>query len=144
MARSTKRPSDRLDGKYKLDTTGCWVWIASKDRDGYGMFWDGAATVRAMRFLYEMEYGSIPHGSVLDHLCRNVSCVNPAHLDCVSVAINTQRGKSAKLDWKKVGFIRDSYQKKELKQVDLANKFGVGQDVISRIVNNKTWYVCSS
>lgn len=71
----------------------CWLWTASVDRDGYGKY--GQPTggwVRAHRWAYEHLIGPIPDGLVIDHLCRVRSCVNPAHMEPVTIQVNTERG----------------------------------------------------
>ena len=45
------------------------------------------------RLVYELFVGSIPVGLTLDHLCRVRHCVNPAHLEPVTLAENTLRGE---------------------------------------------------
>lgn len=77
----------------KSSATNCWEWLDYKTIYGYGHFSPVAGkTVRAHRFAYELWIGPIPEGLVLDHLCRNRACVNPAHLEPVSVRVNTLRG----------------------------------------------------
>lgn len=46
----------------------------------------------AHRYVYESIRGPIPEGLVLDHLCRNTSCVNPDHLEPVTYGENFRRG----------------------------------------------------
>lgn len=89
-AASARRVADRFWAK--VDKTGeCWAWLAAKDRDGYGMFQYVGAPLRAHRVAYELTIGPIPAGLTLDHLCRNPSCVNPAHLEPVTNRENTFR-----------------------------------------------------
>lgn len=70
---------------------GCWVWNRSKDRDGYGWASHKNRTHLAHRLVYSLIVGEIPADRVLDHLCRNRSCVNPSHLEPVSNQKNLLR-----------------------------------------------------
>ena len=48
----------------------------------------------AHRAMYVLQYGFIPYEYVIDHLCRNRSCVNPLRMETVERAENTRRGIS--------------------------------------------------
>lgn len=48
----------------------------------------------AHRYYYELEKGEIPKGLVLDHLCRNRSCINVNHLEPVTQKENVRRATS--------------------------------------------------
>lgn len=73
----------------------CWWWTACINPDtGYGTFWDGKV-LSAHRWAYEHFVGPIPEGLHLDHLCRVRRCVNPAHLEPVTLAENVRRGERA-------------------------------------------------
>lgn len=91
---------ERFMAKVKKAITGCWEWTACRDRKGYGLFHIGIRQdrtrrlVQAHRFAYQNLVAPIPAGMVLDHLCRNPSCVNPAHLQPVTAAENNRRGNS--------------------------------------------------
>lgn len=77
----------------KVDKTGeCWLWAAGRDKDGYGIFSIARRSLRAHRVAYELLVGPIPQGLVIDHLCRNEPCVNPEHLEPVTVRENGMRG----------------------------------------------------
>lgn len=71
----------------------CWEWTGGTSY-GYGAFFIGGGrrNIPAHRFSYELEYGPVPAGSQLDHLCRNHPCVKPRHLEAVTSKENTRRG----------------------------------------------------
>lgn len=78
----------------KVDISGpCWLWTAAKI-GGYGAFWYRGRHVRAHRWSYEQVHGPIAEGLVIDHLCRTPACVNPDHLEPVTVQVNTLRGQT--------------------------------------------------
>lgn len=85
----------------RVDKTGeCWEWQgAGHKRSNHGMFgWskDGVkAVMYAHRYAYERLVGEIPEGLVIDHLCSNPRCVNPAHLEPVTIGENTIRARKA-------------------------------------------------
>ena len=84
----------------KTDT--CWNWIGILGRGGYGQTPMQWKTRLAHRVAYEFLIGGIPDGLTLDHLCRNRKCVNPEHLEPVSMRENILRGKGvASLNAKK-------------------------------------------
>lgn len=77
----------------KVDASGdCWEWTAGKVR-GYGHFTltRPHQMMLAHRFAWELLVGPIPEGLTLDHLCRNPVCVNPDHLEPVTLQENTRR-----------------------------------------------------
>lgn len=73
----------------------CWEWTGSTNR-GYGVtsvVVDGRWRNRkAHRVAWQQLRGEIPEGLVLDHLCRNTWCVNPDHLEPVTLVENIRRG----------------------------------------------------
>lgn len=73
-------------------TDSCWLWTASKDSRGYGYFYSGNKNVKAHRASYQFFVGEIPANMVIDHLCKNPSCVNPKHIEAVTQAENLYRG----------------------------------------------------
>ncbi len=75
-------------------TDGCWNWTGTTNR-GYGQFnINGGNRIYAHRFSYELTNGPIPERLTIDHLCRNPSCVNPEHLEVVTMRENLLRGNT--------------------------------------------------
>ena len=79
--------------------SGCHTWQAYKNANGYGRFSVNGKNQPAHRFIYEQEIGPIAIGLTIDHLCRNRACVNPAHLEAVSLQVNILRGTAPSARW---------------------------------------------
>jgi len=92
----------------KTDEKGCWVWTGStstyRSGIGYGTFrlGDTTKTAHVVAYLWANGEDSIPTGHVLDHLCRNQHCVNPAHLEPVTQGENVLRGALTKMSRERV------------------------------------------
>lgn len=86
---------ERFLSKVDKRADGCWHWTAALMPNGYGYFRVSTPRRRmvyAHRAAYELLVGPIPDGMVIDHLCRNKSCVNPEHLEVVTQGENVRRG----------------------------------------------------
>lgn len=85
---------ERFEEKYEPEpNTGCWLWTAYTNCDGYGYFrLNSKTTVTAHSMSYTLANGPIQDGLEIDHLCRVRSCVNPDHLEAVSHTENVRRG----------------------------------------------------
>lgn len=60
-------------------TPGCWIWLGSWLRFGYGQFRSPHGTC-AHRYSWALHYGPIPSGMLVLHKCDNPQCTNPEHL----------------------------------------------------------------
>lgn len=82
-------PIKRFEQKInKTDT--CWYWTGGILL-GYGYFWYNNKTLKAHRFSYELYKEKIPYGLTIDHLCEIKKCVNPDHLEAVTIQENLKR-----------------------------------------------------
>lgn len=93
-------PLERLLAKTVVDeATGCILFTGAAGSHGYGNFAKDGHTVRAPRAMYEAFFGPIPEGLTIDHVyargCRHKNCVNPAHLEAVTILENIRRGSKA-------------------------------------------------
>jgi len=86
----------RMHTKTVVDfETGCWVWGGGTDDKGYGQINVEGAPVKAHIVMFRIYGGVIPEGLTLDHLCRNILCCNPEHLEPTTRAENTRRQLAA-------------------------------------------------
>jgi hypothetical protein len=83
-------------------TDKCWLWLGSRSTKGYGQIERNGRHLQVHRIAFESEYGDLPSGLVVDHLCHDPelcvggtcihrTCVNPAHLAAVTNAENLAR-----------------------------------------------------
>jgi len=70
-----------FDAKWQRDpVTGCHLWIAALDTDGYGRCSVGGRQYRAHQYAYERAYGPILGRLQLGHECGRRHCCNPLHI----------------------------------------------------------------
>jgi hypothetical protein len=128
----------RAPTPYLVDeATGCWEWQWAKNRGGYGhtRATDGRS-IPAHRKMWEAVNGPVPEGLELDHLCRNRSCVNPAHLEPVTRGENARRGARAKLTWDLVAEVRSSPE--SIRQI--AARLGFHRSTIQAVRARRSWW----
>lgn len=75
--------------------SGCWLWLGSIDRKGYGQIRvplaDGGNQLRvATHVSVELHGGTVPPGMCVLHRCDVPGCVNPDHLFVGTFKDNTQ------------------------------------------------------
>lgn len=90
--------SERFWEKVEKNEDGCWNWTAGcfGRNQEYGCFYltGGRKAIPAHVWAYTNVIGPVPGGLVLDHLCENTKCVNPAHLNPTTNRENVLRGNS--------------------------------------------------
>jgi hypothetical protein len=85
---------ERLWRKVDRADDGCWLWTGCVSKDGYGMLRRNGRMAMAHRVAYELLVDEIPAGLTIDHLCRVPACVNPKHLEVVTIGENVRRGRA--------------------------------------------------
>ena len=144
---------DRLLSKVIIDTsTGCWVWLGCKRKEGYGRISVKGRSEATHRMSYTLFNGTIPKGLLVCHKCDNPSCINPEHL-FVGTDLDNSKDKIKKgrqfvlkgenvsnsiLTNTKVMQIR-SLCKDGLTLKEISEMFGVSITTIHRVKIRKTW-----
>lgn len=81
----------------RVTETGCWIWLGRLNVKGYGAL-NGEPAHRAC---YKAYKGSIPDNLQIDHKCRVRCCVNPDHLEIVTLVENVKRGHAGQYNARK-------------------------------------------
>lgn len=133
---------------------GCRLWLAGKNKTGYGYFWLNGSNTYAHRVSYELAYGEFCSNLYICRKCDIPSCVEPTHLFLGTAKDNTKdmfaKGRQnyscqakgedhvrAKLTVQQVNEIRQIARK--ISQKDLASKYNVTRGTIYRVQTNKFW-----
>ena len=134
----------------KLSDDECWNWVGHKNEKGYGMIsYDGKTSSKAHRVMWEREYGKIPDGLHVLHICDNPSCVNPNHLRLGTHQDNmidmTVKGRAHRISLGKLPLTGDDIKEIRRRWGDgeimktIAFDFDVSESTISNIVHSRSW-----
>lgn len=138
--------------KVRKTKTGCWEWIGSRDRSGYGQLSMIRTETRAHRFSMSLHLGRmLKEGEWVLHHCDNPPCVRPDHLFLGTNKDNmrdmTRKGRkpkgekawASKLTNEEVKQIASLYQSGKWTYLELANKFDVCLNTIGFIIKAEKW-----
>lgn len=141
-----------------VTSPGCWIWVAGRNRRGYGLFGAGTRmnpmSLLASRASWMLARGPIPAGLYVCHHCDNPPCVRPDHLFLGTQSDNmldayskgrkrgfTQRRQTgeenhrAKLTADTVRTIREA----RLPARVLAQQLGVSKQAVQDVRSGRTW-----
>jgi len=148
MLRSSVR--SRFYAKVKK-SSGCWLWTAACNADGYGSLRVDGKSLGAHRVSWALHRGAIPDGLCVLHECDTPACVRPKHLFLGTKLDNAldreakgrnrfsrnrgEKNPSAKLTEVAARAIRESQANRK----DLARLYGVSTALVSLIKTNRVW-----
>lgn len=127
--------------------SGCWLWDAATNRNGYGVIQRGArgdGTELAHRVSYELHVGPIPDGLHVLHRCDVPACVNPDHLFVGDQVANmgdaANKGRCFKHDRRRLtsGQVR-LVRRSKIPRATMARNLGVSQGVVQNVRNGNTY-----
>lgn len=126
---------------------GCYLWLAGKDRDGYGVVrWEGKQ-YRVHRALWIQRHGPIPPGLLVCHECDDRSCGTDDHHFLGTNKVNMadrnaklrhafgERNAAAKVTDETVRLIREAAGSQE----EIGRRFGLCQSQVSAIKRGERW-----
>lgn len=146
--------------------TGCWLWLGSLNKWGYGKLSIQRKHWISHRASYTIFNGEIPDGMQVLHKCDVRSCVNPEHLflgthkenmkDMVKkgraaagdrntsiknphLQVRGSKSAQAKLNEQQVLEIKKLLAEKKLTQKQIGKMFGVGSRNINNINVGLSW-----
>ena len=146
---------ERFEAKFIPEpNSGCWLWTATTNQDGYGRFRYKDRLVGAHRFSLMVYREQENQELCVLHTCDGPCCVNPNHLffgthtDNMRDRKNKGRGfvpakkgvEHYKAKFTEVDIVYIRQQRMSGKtNVQLAGQFGVCSQTISNIIVGKTW-----
>lgn len=127
--------------RVKKHEGGCWLWIGSKNRDGYGTFRANEKTMLVHRFSYQLHHGNLPDLEIC-HTCDNPACVNPAHLFAGTHLENMRDA----VNKGRLGAGMTIERAREIRALDgvisrklIAERYGISEGLIWFIVKERIW-----
>ena len=89
----------RLKGKIEINPfSDCWEWTGYTSPNGYGKIKHNGRVKPVHRVAYALWVREIRRGNDIHHTCRCRHCINPAHLQQVSLHTNRADNQGEKID----------------------------------------------
>jgi hypothetical protein len=130
--------------------SGCLVWTATCDHNGYGKIHIDGKMKKAHRIAWAEVNGPIPAGLVVLHKCDNPPCVELDHLQLGTRKENQQdavrKGRYARGQWHGSAKLLDSQRAEIARSAaptnELVARYGVSKSHVKRIRCNARKQAC--
>lgn len=118
----------------------CWEWIGSLNSLGYPGKTDGGKSTTGQRWLFQQLFGPLPAALSVRMKCGNRICMNPHHMEIVTLADAQRSGDNAVL---LPGDVREILRMKKCRgpgvAKSLAERLGCSEQTIRDIWRGDTW-----
>ncbi len=122
----------------------CWLWTYHSNDRGYGYVSLNGKSYMVHRFMYAVHHKIDPGNFIVDHICNNRLCCNPAHLQLLTPKENARRCVEQGRHFVGIGNttvpvddhhkIVDDIISRRKTMTEIAKEYDVGRVCISRIV----------
>lgn len=145
LRRTWKDPQTRFWERV-VKSPGCWDWTGPVKNGKYGHIYVDGKNISVHRYSFELNVGPIANNLFVLHKCDNTVCVNPEHLflgthnENMSDKVSKFRQPCGELHWNSrlssaiIDDIRELYGMGIYLQKELAEKFGISKQHVSRII----------
>lgn len=134
------------------DENGCLIWLGAQ-RNGYGAIKIDGKVFSAHCVAFVAAGGAIGSGCVVGHKCDVKLCVNPEHLECITIQQNNEDMQSRRvrhaprgnelpqsvLDEELVLRIRELYKPKAFSYRKIARLLNLSESIVQKVVYGHTW-----
>mgnify|MGYP003527679607 CR=1 FL=1 len=139
-----------LEARSKVEpSTGCRIWLRSKDKDGYGRVRFEGKNVAVHRLAWTLTNGKIPDGLILLHSCDNPPCFNLNHLASGTNLDNHDDSKAKGRAAIQPGAVHRNAKLTDAQVIEIrasddfhyviASRYGISRSNVSLIKNGRMW-----
>lgn len=139
------RPLSLIEGEhYRVDGSGCWLWLLAADKVGYGLTHGPLRKIdqRAHRAAAKLAGREVPKGAHVHHRCKTPGCVNPDHLEVTSATLHFMEHKlheKTGLTLNDIRDIREFGKVVGVRAADVAAEYGIHEITVYEYWSANHW-----